>query len=115
LSPHRWPWLAAIALVLPVHAAAQSDAPRPVNGERPSAGAGSPFSQGLLIGTFGNWEIRKGLIDNTYLLIGESTGDGDGHFWLHCDQNNLITVAVPLAERPAHDRLRCRIPASSAP
>ena len=63
------------------------------------------FGQGVLLDTFGNWQVRRGLVDNTYLLIGESSGDGEGHFWLHCDQNNLITVAVPLLERP-HDRVR---------
>ena len=55
------------------------------------------FRQALLLDTFGKWQIRKGLVNNTYLLIGESTGDGAGHFWLHCDQNHLMTVAVPLA------------------
>jgi hypothetical protein len=31
---------------------------------------------------------------------------GEGHFWLHCDQNRLMTVAVPLAERNGQERLR---------
>jgi hypothetical protein len=60
----------------------------------------------VLLDRFGKWQIRKGLVDNTYLLIGESTGDGAGHFWLHCDQNHLMMVAVPLAERDGRDRLR---------
>jgi hypothetical protein len=104
LSLHRWVLLAASALVLPVQVAAQADVAQPAKVERQAAD--SPFRQGVLLGTFGNWEIRKGLIDNTYLLIGESSGDQGGHFWLHCDQNNLITVAVPLAERSGRDRLR---------
>jgi hypothetical protein len=65
-----------------------------------------PFRQGVLVDTFGHWEIRKGLIDDTFLLIGASSGNGEGHFWLHCDQNNLITVAVPLFERPEPGRVR---------
>ena len=70
------------------------------------ADAGEAFSQGLLLDTFGKWQIRKGLANNTYLLIGESTGDEKGHFWLHCDENHLVTVAVPLAERDGQERLR---------
>ena len=66
----------------------------------------APVRQGALLDTFGKWEIRKGLIDNTYLLTGESTGDGEGRFWLHCDQNSMMTVAVPLAERTGQERLR---------
>jgi hypothetical protein len=62
--------------------------------------------QGILLETYGKWEVRKGLVANTYLLIGESNGGGDGHFWMHCDQNHLMTVAVPLAERTGQDRLR---------
>jgi hypothetical protein len=68
--------------------------------------ARQPFGEGRLLDTFGKWEIRKGLTHNTYLLIGESIRDGEGHFWLHCDQNNLITVAVPLVERAGSDHLR---------
>jgi len=64
------------------------------------------FREGVLVDTFGNWQVRKGLVDNTYLLIGESSGGGDGHFWLHCDQNHMMTVAVPLAERNGQERLR---------
>jgi hypothetical protein len=52
----------------------------------------APVRQGALLDTFGKWEIRKGLIDNTYLLTGESTGDGEGRFWLHCDQNSMMTA-----------------------
>ena len=93
--------LIAIASMLSVAAAAQADMP---------AGSAEhqaePFRLGVLIDTFGHWEIRKGLIDHTFLLIGASKGEGEGHFWLHCDQNNLITVAVPLLERPGPDRVR---------
>ncbi len=103
--PHGWSLLAAIPLLLAMHAWAQAGASKATNGDRLSDSVPS-FREGRLLDTFGKWEIRKGLIDNTYLLIGESTGDGEGHFWLHCDQNNLITVAVPLDEQAERDRLR---------
>jgi hypothetical protein len=88
-------------LAMPVWAqvGASTDAEHP-------ARAGEAFREGVLLDRFGKWQIRKGLVDNTYLLIGESTGDGAGHFWLHCDQNHLMMVAVPLAERDGRDRLR---------
>ena len=92
--------LIAIVSLLSVVVTARADTPA-----TPVAHQTEPFRQGALIDTFGQWEIRKGLIDHTFLLIGASKGDGQGHFWLHCDQNNLITVAVPLLERP-HDRVR---------
>jgi hypothetical protein len=85
--------------MLAVPAWAESGAP---------ANAGDPrtFRQGLLVDTFGRWQIREGLANNTYLLIGESTGNAEGHFWLHCDKNHLVTVAVPLADRTGQERLR---------
>jgi hypothetical protein len=93
--------LIAIATLLPVVVSARADVPAPV----PAAHQSEPFRQGVLVDSFGQWEIRQGLIDHTFLLIGASKGDGEGHFWLHCDQNNMITVAVPLLERP-RDRVR---------
>jgi len=93
--------LTAIVSLLSVVVAARGDTQA-----TPAAHQTEPFRQGVLMGTFGQWEIRKGLIDHTFLLIGASKGDGEGHFWLHCDQNNLITVAVPLVERPRRDRVR---------
>jgi hypothetical protein len=54
---------------------------------------------------FDNWEIRHGLLDHSYMLIGRSR-EGDGHFWLHCDSNGFINIAVPLVERNGRDRLR---------
>jgi hypothetical protein len=92
--------LIAIVSLVSVVVTARADTPA-----TPVAHQTEPFRQGALIDTFGQWEIRKGLIDHTFLLIGASKGDGEGHFWLHCDQNNLITVAVPLLERP-RDRVR---------
>jgi hypothetical protein len=77
----------------------------PMDAERP-AGETETFRQGHLLGTFGKWQIRKGLGNNTYLLIGESSGDGEGHFWLHCDKNHLVTVAVPLLGPFGQERLR---------
>jgi hypothetical protein len=100
---HRWGVLAAFALMLPLPVCAEAGAPHNAAGQ---ATATEPFSQGVLLDTFGKWQIRKGLLDNTYLLIGESSGEGEGHFWLHCDQNHLMTVAVPLAERNGQERLR---------
>lgn len=102
LFSHRW-GVAAVALMLPVSAWAEVGATDHAGGEIRST---APFRQGVLLDTFGKWQVRKGLLDNTYLLIGESAGDGEGHFWLHCDQNNLMTVAVPLAERNGQERLR---------
>ena len=99
LVPHRWGVLAAIGSMLAMPAWAEDGAPADV--ANPEA-----FRQGLLLDTFGKWQIREGLANNTYLLIGGSTGDAEGHFWLHCDKKNLITVALPLAERPGSDRLR---------
>ena len=93
--------LIAIVSLMLVVVAAGADVPAPV----PAAHQGEPFRQGVLVDSFGQWEIRKGLIDHTFLLIGASKGDGGGHFRLHCDQNNMITVAVPLLERP-RDRVR---------
>jgi hypothetical protein len=54
---------------------------------------------------FDNWEVRQGLVDHSYLLIGRSR-EGEGRFWLNCDVNGFINVAVPLIERNGHDRLR---------
>jgi hypothetical protein len=39
------------------------------------------------------------------MLIGRSR-EGDGHFWLNCDSNGFINIAVPLVERNGRDRLR---------
>ena len=111
----RWLLVTAFALVLQVHAWGQTDRSEITN----QVDTVQAFRQGVLVDTFGKWEIRTGLIDHTYLLVGESAPDGEGHFWLHCDKKNLITVALPLVERPGSDRcarmpvrcgrvLRCR-------
>ena len=104
LLSHRWRLAAAIAVILSFHTWALADAVKVVSGDRQTDDAS--FHRGVLLDTFGKWEIRKSLLDNTYLLIAESVGDGEGHFWLHCDQKNMITVAVPLAERTGQERLR---------
>jgi hypothetical protein len=103
LITHRWgaPVLLALSLLVPALAGAD----QPSNEARP-ASASNAFREGLLLDSFGKWQIRKGLLDHTYLLIGESSGKSEGYFWLHCDQNRLMTVAVPLAERTGHERLR---------
>jgi hypothetical protein len=54
---------------------------------------------------FENWEVRQGLLDQSYMLIGRSQ-QGDGYFWLNCDSNGFVNVAVPLIERNGRDRLR---------
>jgi hypothetical protein len=54
---------------------------------------------------FDNWEVRQGLLDHSYMLIGRSR-EGDGHFWLNCDSNGYVNIAVPLVERSGRDRLR---------
>jgi hypothetical protein len=103
LIAHRWGMPAAMALSLLVPALAGADSP---SGEARHASASNALREGQLLDTFGKWQIRKGLLDKTYLLIGESSGKSEGYFWLHCDQNRLMTVAVPLADRTGHDRLR---------
>ena len=103
LIMHRWSAPAVVALLLLVPALAGADQP---SGGARHASASNAFREGLLLDTFGKWQVRKGLLDKTYLLIGESSGTGEGYFWLHCDQNRLMTVAVPLAERTGHERLR---------
>jgi len=77
----RW-LLTVFALVLPMQAWGQTDTSETT---KPVDAAGA---------------LRPGV------LVGESAATGEGHFWLHCDQNNLITVAVPLIERTGSDRLR---------
>jgi hypothetical protein len=54
---------------------------------------------------YDNWEVRQGLVDHSYMLIGRSR-EGEGHFWLNCDVNGFLNVAVPLVERNGRDRLR---------
>ena len=55
--------------------------------------------------SFDNWEIRKGLVEHSYMLVGQSRAR-EGQFWLNCDSNGLVNVAVPLVERNGRDRLR---------
>ena len=64
--------------------------------------SGGTSSQAI---TFDNWEIRQGLVDHSYLLIGQSRGR-NGHFWLSCDANGLVNIAVPINEKDGRDRLR---------
>jgi hypothetical protein len=94
--------LIALALAIPAQTWAQADTSK--RAEQPEAA--QAFTQGNLLDTFGKWEIRTGLGGNSYLLIGKSAGDGESQFWIHCDERNLITVAVPLMELSGSDRLR---------
>ena len=55
--------------------------------------------------SFDNWQVRQGLIDHSYLLIAESR-DHTGRFWLSCDGNGSLNVAVPLNGKYGRDRLR---------
>jgi hypothetical protein len=74
-----------------------------------TAAAGSPTAtardEGSEVTAFDNWEVRQGLVDNSYMLIGRSR-ERDGHFWLNCDASGLVNIAVPLVERTGRDRLR---------
>jgi hypothetical protein len=94
--------LLVFAMATPAQTWGQAD----MSKQMEQADAAQTFRQGRLLHTFGNWQIRKGLIANTYLLIGKSARNGESQFWLHCDQHNLITVAVPLMELSGSDRLR---------
>jgi len=64
-----------------------------------------PGEQALRVAAFDNWEVRKGLFDNSYLLIGRSR-EQDGYFWLNCDPNGFVNVAVPINEKTGLERLR---------
>jgi len=94
--------LLVFALAAPAQTWGQSDTSKQME----QADAAQTFRQGRLLDTFGNWQIREGLIANTYLLVGKRARNGESQFWLHCDQHNLITVAVPLMELSGSDRLR---------
>ena len=94
--------LLVFAFATPAQTWAQADTSK----QKEQADAAQTIRQGRLLDTFGKWQIRKGLVANSYLLIGRSASDGNRQFWLHCDQHNLITVAVPLMERSGSDRLR---------
>jgi hypothetical protein len=55
--------------------------------------------------SFDNWEIRSGLVEHSYMLIGQSRAR-DGQFWFSAaDSDSLVNVAVPLVERNGRDRL----------
>jgi len=82
--------LLVFAFATPAQTWAQADTSK----QKEQADAAQTFRQGRLLDTFGKWQIRKGLVANSYLLIGRSASDGNRQFWLHCDQHNLITVAV---------------------
>jgi len=94
--------LLVFALAAPAQTWGQADTSKQME----QADAAQTFRQGRLLDTFGNWQIREGLIANTYLLVGKRARNGESQFWLHCDQHNLITVAVPLMELSGSDRLR---------
>jgi hypothetical protein len=75
-----------------------------------SGAAGDPLTEPSTQGAaqsiaFDNWEVRQGLLDHSYMLIGRSR-EGEGRFWLNCDVNGFINVAVPLLKRSGRDRLR---------
>lgn len=65
----------------------------------------APANKGEESIAFDNWEVRQGLPNHSYMLIGQSR-EGEGHFWLNCDVNGFLNVAVPLVERNGRDRLR---------
>ena len=57
----RWLLVTAFALVLQVHAWGQTDRSEITN----QVDTVQAFRQGILVDTFGKWEIRTGLIDHT--------------------------------------------------
>lgn len=59
----------------------------------------------LQLASFGNWEIRKGIVSDSYILVGRSR-EGDGQFWLNCQQDGLVNVAMPIEGRDGRERLR---------
>jgi hypothetical protein len=73
LFARRWLLVTAFALVLPVHAWGQTDRSETTK----QVDAVRAFRHGIPVDTFGKWEIRKGLIGHTYLLVGESAPDGN--------------------------------------
>ena len=83
--------LLVFALATPAQTWAQADTSKQM--EQADA---ANFPQGRLLDTFGKWQIREGLIANTYLLIGKSVRNDESQ----------ITVAVPM-EVSGSDRLRC--------
>jgi hypothetical protein len=96
--------LIAIGFAIPVQTWAEADTSKRME----QVEAAQAFRQGRLLDTFGTWEIREGLVASTYLLIGKSASDGESQFWLHCDQHNLVTIAVPVMELSGSERLRSR-------
>jgi hypothetical protein len=64
-----------------------------------------PDDEAFQVASFDNWEIQPGRISNSYLLIGRSRAQ-NGQFWLNCDPNGFVNVAVPLNEMNGRDRLR---------
>jgi hypothetical protein len=46
--------------------------------------------------SFGNWRIVQILTNNSYKLIGGSTGKIPGHFYLQCGADNFLAVGVPI-------------------
>src|SRR5262245_45194463 len=65
----------------------------------------SPSDETFQVASFDNWELQPGRVSNSYLLVGRSR-EQNGQFWLNCDPNGLVNVAVPLNEINGRDRLR---------
>jgi hypothetical protein len=69
------------------------------------SGSAPPGDKAFQAATFDNWEIQPGRISHSYLLIGRSRAQ-NGQFWLNCDPNGLLNIAVPLNENKERDRRR---------
>jgi len=54
-----------------------------------------------LVARFDNWEVRHTPGSKTYYLIG-IPADKSGQLWLMCEDKNLLTVAVSMRGRGAH-------------
>lgn len=46
--------------------------------------------------SFGNWIIVQINTNNSYQLIGGSTGKAPGHFYLQCGEDNFYAIGIPL-------------------
>ncbi len=94
----------AVAAAMPLQAQAQglSAADSAHDGDvsvPPGTAQHAVRADGRPIGTYDNWAIRQLQDDRTYILVGQATGKQRGHLWLHCNQQGLLTVAVPMLDK----------------
>jgi hypothetical protein len=53
--------------------------------------------------SFGNWRIVQIRANNSYQLIGGSSGKTPGHFYLQCGADNFYSVGIPLFKTSKQD------------